>query len=108
MRDRRRSPPRSRRPSTWVRRGPTEASIPEPERRRCEAIVVPDLFVVNLPVEFVVMADMEDAFPGDPDPISALGLLDGHLPFLLQCLDPASRHEVVRLDRPLHLLFPHP
>jgi len=39
--------------------------------------VVPDLFVVDLPVEFVVMADVEDAFAGDPDPISALGLLDG-------------------------------
>src|SRR5438105_15422401 len=97
MRDRRRSPPRSRRPSTWVRRRPTEASIPEPERRRCEAIVVPDLFVVDLPVEFVVMADVEDAFAGDPDPISAVGLLDGHVPFLLHGHDQPSRQVVVRL-----------
>src|SRR5207302_11435205 len=107
MRDRRRSPPRSRRPSTWVRRGPTEASIPEPERRRCEAIVVPDLFVVDLPVEFVVVADVEDAFAGDPDPISALGLLDGHVPFLLQGLDHAVRHAVVRLALPLRLFLRH-
>src|SRR5438552_4765926 len=105
--DRRRSPPLIRRPTTWVRLGPTEASIPEPERRRCEAIVVPDLFVVDLPVEFVVVADVEDAFAGDPDPISALGLLDGHMPSLLQGLDHAVRHEVVRLDLPLHLLLRH-
>src|SRR5207253_8538516 len=83
------------------------ASIPEPERRLRETVVVPDLLGVDLAIKFVVPPDVDDPFAGDPDPIMACEHLDAHVALLLERLDDAVCHEVIRLDLPFHFLFRH-
>src|SRR3989442_12800732 len=82
-------------------------SFAKPERGFRESVVVADLLLVDLPIEFVVTADVEQSFAGDTDAVMALDHLHGHVALLLQRLNDAVRHEKVRIDLPFYLFLRH-
>src|SRR5207249_226297 len=86
-------------------RGCSIVSVAKPERRFREPVVVPDLLLVDLPVELVEATDVEHALPRDADSVVAFDHLNGRMALLLERFDHSIRHEVIRLDLALHLFL---
>src|SRR5207244_5545744 len=86
-------------------RGCSIVSVAKPERRLSESVVVPDLLLVDLPVELVEATDVEHALPRDADSVVAFDHLNGRMALLLERFDHSIRHEVIRLDLALHLFL---